>query len=146
MINAKNGQVMFDNTSYILESKTTLKEFKNSSLFIEVSNEVYMENGHSNFTINSQNIVGLPFIIVVYFNPSQIINLIGMYYCKENKTPDWKEWSEENELLKKDKHDKLLTKYLGDPSYNYEWGTVSSTYDSKSGSAGIYIRYNVCEK
>lgn len=145
MINTKNGQIIFDNNLYVLKSKTTLEEFKNSRLFSEVCNEVYMGNGHSNFTINPQNILGDPFIIVVYFNPNQTINFIGMHYCENGKKPDWKDWSEENELLKKQIHDKLLIKYLGAPPYNYEWGTVSSSYDSKSGSSGIYIRYLCCE-
>lgn len=53
----------------------------------------------------------------------------------------WSNWSFENELEIKRKNDVLLEQSLGTPPYHYEWGSVSSEYDAKTGDSSITISY-----
>ena len=57
--------------------------------------------------------------------------------------PSWENWSKEEQLKKKDKHDIWLKTNIGKPPYKYSWGEISSNYDPRSGSSMITIRYNL---
>jgi len=48
-------------------------------------------------------------------------------------------WDRDCELRRKAYHDAWLKTELGDPPYEYLWGTVDSTFDEKGMSSGIVI-------
>jgi hypothetical protein len=53
----------------------------------------------------------------------------------------WREWSEAGELRVRDQNNQLLVDYLGPPPYVFTWGRLTSDYDHKSGSSGIFVQY-----
>ena len=52
-----------------------------------------------------------------------------------------KEWTEKNELARKELHDEWLLRELGPPPYRYEWGNLSSEYDPKGCVSDIIVAY-----
>ncbi|MGH8250192.1 MAG: hypothetical protein ACREVI_05770 [Steroidobacteraceae bacterium] len=54
---------------------------------------------------------------------------------------DSDQWSEELELQRKAKHDAWLRAKLGQPPYEYAWGTVTSDYDPKGCVSEIIVSY-----
>lgn len=50
-------------------------------------------------------------------------------------------WSEELELERKAKHDSWLRTELGEPPYEYAWGTVTSDYDPRGCVSEIIVTY-----
>ena len=53
----------------------------------------------------------------------------------------WREWSEAGQLRVRDQNNQLLVDYLGPPPYVFTWGRLTSDYDPKSGSSGIFVQY-----
>lgn len=51
------------------------------------------------------------------------------------------EWNEARELERKVIHDKWLRQNLGQPPYEYDWGSVASEYDAKGCESEIIITY-----
>jgi hypothetical protein len=51
------------------------------------------------------------------------------------------EWTMESELRRKDFHDNWLRTELGDPPYNYAWGSVVSEFDAKGVVSEIIVTY-----
>lgn len=49
-------------------------------------------------------------------------------------------WSETRELARKKTHDNWLASQLGPPPYKYDWGTILSDFDPRSGS-NVIVRY-----
>jgi len=70
----------------------------------------------------------------------QQIDSLGIEIIDANKT--WSNWSEKTELDKKSEYDQLLVNILGCPPYIFQWGEVTSSFDPRSGSSNICIRYN----
>lgn len=60
---------------------------------------------------------------------------------KQNSdTENWDNWSKNKELELKETYDVWLNSKIG-TKRNYDWGTIASVYDAKSGSSSIIIIY-----
>ena len=55
----------------------------------------------------------------------------------------WDDWSEESERARQRAHDAWLRQQLGPPPYTYPWGAIESSYDPRSGSSSIVLRYRL---
>lgn len=113
-------------------------DFIISDLYSDVldeDNDIY-----SNYYL-TQLIGEIKFIIRVYFNPENIIYSVNMSITKDGNIPNWDNWSEQEQLIKKDEHDKWLQNNIGSAPYKFSWGEISSNYDPRSGSSKIAIRY-----
>jgi hypothetical protein len=77
--------------------------------------------------------------IVYFFNGTMKKISLSIY---DPSVRGWEDWSESKELLAKQKHDDILTTILGSPPYLYSWGEVFSTYDARSGTSQITVRYS----
>jgi hypothetical protein len=51
------------------------------------------------------------------------------------------EWTEENELARKEIHDAWLLREIGRPPYEYPWGAITSEYDAKGCVSEIIVTY-----
>lgn len=51
------------------------------------------------------------------------------------------EWSVDLELQRKALHDRWLQTELGEPPYEYSWGTVTSEFDAKGVVSEIIVNY-----
>jgi len=80
-------------------------------------------------------------IISLYFNPSEIIEIIIISLLPNNKETKWESWNLEGEMQTKHNNDEWLKKQIGDPPYEFEWGNIYSVFDSRSASSYIEIRY-----
>lgn len=52
----------------------------------------------------------------------------------------WDEWSEKDQLTKRDYYDNWLTNEIGDER-KFPWGTIGAYYDSNGGGSGIVVKY-----
>jgi hypothetical protein len=129
----------------LADSNTTIKkgfqksEFEKSNLRSQVLD--YQEYGYTRYYIRPQQIDNDEFIIVLLFNPEGAIEFVELVLTKNGAVPTWENYSKDNELKKKDKHDKWLKRKIGNPPYKYSWGEISSNYDPRSGSSMITIKY-----
>jgi len=62
------------------------------------------------------------------------------FACIEGST-SWADWSVQNALKLKEKHDQILLRCLGAPPYKFPWGEIWSSYDPRSGSSAVGVRY-----
>ncbi len=79
--------------------------------------------------------------IVLQFQGEHLISLT-LFHDAARFGTSWADWSEERELSRKAFHDLWLSRDLCVPAGKYSWGDVSSSYDAKSGSSSITIRYS----
>ncbi|WP_324027805.1 hypothetical protein QSV08_07620 [Maribacter sp. BPC-D8] len=61
-------------------------------------------------------------------------------YNQNSDTQGWGNWSKKKELELKETYDVWLNSKIG-PKRIYEWGSIASVYDPKSGSSSIVIIY-----
>lgn len=52
----------------------------------------------------------------------------------------WEDWTEENELSKKELYEKWLTDNLS-RKRKFKWGKIETYYDPRGGTTGIIIKY-----
>lgn len=114
---------------------------------------IYKKEQSIYLTVYLKNILydNQTFIVVLYFNEQKVLKFVSM--CIGSDTDkSWSDWSEERELDIKRKNDEWLSKQLGEPTrsenypypideYEYDWGTVSSSYDPRSASSSIWVNY-----
>jgi len=60
-----------------------------------------------------------------------------------DKERGWEDWSHDRERSRKILHDRILSRSLGDPPYEFSWGGVESGIDQKNSLAEIAIRWSV---
>lgn len=138
MIDIKNGEIILNN-SFLIKKGLNKDEFEKSNLINEVLNrETY---GYTYYFLKPQLVGNDSFTLVLYFNQDGIIDFINFSLTSNDHSVTWNNWSENEELNKKDKHDKWLLNNIGTPPYKYWWGEISSNYDPRSSSSMITIRY-----
>lgn len=99
---------------------------------------------------------GPRWFIAVSYDPDERVNMVQLAHS-DGPPGDWSDWSEDDELARRDRHDAWLGETLGEawanaPAQAYDlasrgqvrdfpWGRVWSDYDTRSGGASITIRY-----
>jgi len=101
-----------------------------------------LENGKwQTLSFRNMSLDGHPVSLSMSFE-SDRIRFIHLS-CRSNAT-SWADYSPEKEAEVKTANDKLLKKLLHKkPPYRFSWGIVESSFDGKTGDAGIFIRYDV---
>ncbi len=140
MIDLVNGGLALDRNSLIIRKGLTKNEFEKSSLIDEVLN--HQSYGFTSYYIRPQLIGNTFFVIVLYFNPQDILDFVNLSLTDSDRVPSWDDWSESRAKQKKEEHDEWLLRNIGKPPYKFPWGEISSTYDPRSGSSKITIKYN----
>jgi hypothetical protein len=139
VINIKNGDMPVNGDDFIIKKGLTKDEFEKSNLYKGVvSKETH---SFTNYYLKPQLIGNERFILVLFFNPNDILDFVNISLSHDGKIPSWDNWSEKEEYRKKDEHDKWLANNISKPPYKYLWGEISSNYDSRSCSSTITIRY-----
>jgi hypothetical protein len=64
-----------------------------------------------------------------------------VYVLMEIPSDQHNEWTEANEMERKAAHDRWLRRNLGEPPYEYGWGSVSSEFDAKGCVSEIIVSY-----
>ena len=76
--------------------------------------------------------------IVAQFKSSA---LEGLFISMESDSKSWRDWSEADELNRKQRLDLILERTYGQPPYHHAWGEVRSGYDPRGGNSAISIRF-----
>ena len=64
-----------------------------------------------------------------------------LFILMANPSSNAGEWTEARELERKAIHDRWLRQELGQPPYEYDWGSVVSEYDAKGCESEIILVY-----
>lgn len=140
MLNPVKGELELKGNKFIIRKGLTKQEFEKTCLFDEVLNQ--QSYGFTCYYLKPQLIGDELFIIVLYFNPRNVLDFINLSLADGDGVPSWNDWSESEEKGKKEKHDEWLLRNIGKPPYKFAWGEISSNYDPRSGSSIITIKYN----
>jgi len=99
-----------------------------------------MHNGWKHYSIRGFKVKDTYLSMTFYFN---IDNLNSIEFVVSDKIImfSWDDWSLEGELKKKDYFEDWLTNQIGKVR-QFAWGKVDASYDNKSASSGIYLKYN----
>ncbi|MFD2936135.1 hypothetical protein [Spirosoma flavum] len=108
----------------------------------EVQTVADLGNGWKWLTIKNVAVEGKYFILSLGFH-TNVLKLIELMVANDrfDLTPNWADWSEANELAILTDLRIWVANELGREGA-FEWGDIEATYDSKSGSSSITIRYH----
>lgn len=138
MISKLTGEIYIGNVK--IDSEFRKDDFLISSLCSQVvrqDNDIY-----SRYALIPQKMGEYLFAIALIFDPDGRLAFISLSILFDEKLPDWKNWSQDEQLHKKKVHDEWLKKHLGFPPYDYRWGSVSSQYDPRSATSTVTIKYH----
>ena len=139
MIDKKSGEIVIESIPLRIGPRLTRTEFLSApigkSASIVVKNERYCS-----YNMGRHEISGLVFAVTIYFY-NELLESVSISSV-DHESASWSDWSEQEELEKKEMHDLWLKKLLGKASSHYQWGEVWSGYDSKAGFSSIEIRYS----
>ena len=141
MINLKTGDIGPDVGEYIVGRSIDRMQF-------EKMNEAYIRkiwdvgNGYIWFYSSDQIINGEKFMLAVCYRPDQKLGRIQLSIITSKHANSWEEWDEQKEREIKVLQDKwLLENFNIVEGKTFNWGTIKSLYDDKSGSSYISIKY-----
>ncbi|MGE5372453.1 MAG: hypothetical protein ACM3QZ_10745 [Solirubrobacterales bacterium] len=140
MIDTASGNLVFDNGKIIRRAFARAK-FVESDWLKEVFDT--QEYSWTNYYLQPQKSGNRFFIVILCFNPQDTLEFVQIGLTQKGKIPSREHLTEQQELRRKEDHDKWLKQKLGPPPYKYKWGAVASNLDPKSGASIITIRYNV---
>ena len=137
MIDEKTGELISENGVVI---GPNLKRDSFLASEIGVSSKIFVRNEPwCSYRIEGLKISGLVFVVVLYFYGLDL-NEIEICNSDVRFGETWSDWSLENELKRKQSHDKWLDQIIGSKR-NFSWGDIFSVYDQRSGGSSIKIRY-----
>jgi hypothetical protein len=131
------GKIIDSNGVDVFFPRQTEDEFLTSSYGTNSEESIINGNYHS-YDISSVTINASEFSARALYIDGKLSS-ISLY---PNKSFSWRNWSEQNELKKKEILNDFLTHELGAPPYKYMWGSVESIFDRKSGFSYVLIKYN----
>ena len=126
MINIHTG-VLKINSDLIFSSSYTFEDFKRTPYF----------NGQDGVRIiyldEKQIINGRTYLVSFFFREGKIY-MVSLINCDENILED-------NEKIRKERHDKILLHEGIEDGKEYNWGKIESKYDARSNVSSIDIFY-----
>lgn len=138
MIDAKSGEIKFDD--FVLKPHMQL-----DSLINKLSREEILsidEGKGANIYLKPQK-GGCVYLVVRAFFENEGIGLFNLQIKVQNNAlvPSWKDWSEAQQLQIKSINDDWLKSELGNPPYEFNWGSLRSVYNARDGSSYIVVSY-----
>jgi hypothetical protein len=137
-INKCNGHLLFSN-DFEVSANTKTDELV---LYFGQENVKItdMKNGWKHYVISNIKTNSIYFLGTLYFENDTLAFVSFGIDDKLITTDSWDNWSEENELQKRDYYDNWLTDQLG-IKREFSWGIAGAFYDNKSGYSSINLRY-----
>ena len=140
MIDKKSGELVIESIPLRVGPRLARSEFL--TVPIGKSSKIVVKNDpFCSYILGRHEISGLVFIVIIYFY-DELLESVSLTSVDDKSGESWADWSEEEELKKKEIHDDWLKNLLGRASSHYKWGEVWSGYDSKAGFSSIEIRYS----
>ncbi|MEO7045619.1 MAG: hypothetical protein ABI091_09965 [Ferruginibacter sp.] len=139
IIDSTKGELKFPG-NFTVSSQTTPEEIIH---FFGEENVDTREagKGWKNYSVRNVKINQTYFIITFYFDNAILKMLDFIVNDKIIITGSWDDWSENEELQKRDYYNDWLTKQIGS-NRQFIWGTIGSYYDNRGGSSSIVLKYN----
>ena len=136
IINQQNGN--FQITDKVIVGKDNTYE---EILKLAPTNKTWdVKNGYKWIYFNDINIDKLFFNIGVCFHNERLFCIDFGFTEKLEKNLTWDNWSEKDELKRKDIYEHWLTTIIG-KKRNFEWGKVGAYFDPKGGTTSMNINY-----
>jgi hypothetical protein len=140
MFDIKNGTIFLEKLETKIDSCFTHDKFCSSELFKKATPLVKNPPYNSYRIEDNIDFLGEKFNMVLFYQ-NEKLNRINLSFYNPNSSGSWNNWSEEKELETKKRQDNLLKQNFGAPPYEYQWGSLESVYDKRSGSAHLIIVY-----
>jgi hypothetical protein len=136
MIDTQTGRICFDSGFTV----TPLTVIDDIAGFVDFEKDKVLENGPwKTYSIRNMSLCGRPISLSISFEDNRIRSL---HMSCASGSESWADYSTAKEFEIKAANDRLLEDILGmKPSQCFWWGIVESSFDSKTGDAGIVIRY-----
>ena len=136
MINIQTGRICFDGGFTV----TPLTVTDDLVGFVDMEKDKLLENGPwKTFSIRNMSLAGSPISLSISLEDNRIRSLHLSCVSGSNS---WADYSSAKESETKAANDRLLEDVLGmQPPQSFPWGVAESLLDSKTGDAGIVIRY-----
>ena len=132
-INTENGNFNFNEK---LQVKPKMEFLKLDKILDEFEKDYSdMQTGWEWLNVRNIKMKKSLVHILVGFEDKRLKKIFFSFNNAENS------WSEKSELKLKIKQDKWLNNEIG-KNRKFPWGTIDSTFDSKSCSASINVNYN----
>jgi hypothetical protein len=132
----KTGELAIPLSGTILSSRLTrsafLSSIEGSQAKVHVKNEPWCSFRFE----ESEDLL----VVIVQFKDENLES-INLSINDPKFGNDWKDWSEQKELGRKQANNNWLASHGFFPGKKYSWGSVWSDYDARSGSSMIVIRY-----
>ncbi len=136
IINQQNGSFQITDKIIIGKDKSYEEILKLAS-----TNKTWdVKNGYKWIYFNDINIDKLFFNIGVCFHNERLFCIDFGFTDKQEKNFTWDNWSEKDELKRKDIYEEWLTSIIG-KKRNFEWGKVGAYFDPKGGTTSMHIKY-----
>jgi hypothetical protein len=127
----------------LLPSQTRIVPFGAESAFLSTpegatASDFVRNAPHTSYKLcNKFDASGVTLGIIVYFLSGQ---LTSMKLFVSSSAQNWNEWTEADALQQRNLLEQILMTKYGS-TRNFSWGTTAATYDPRSGSSAIVIRY-----
>lgn len=137
IINTENGNFNL-NAEMVINAN---KEFAEVSNFDIDKTTNDMGNGYEWIYFKNIKIGNLYFFLNVCFFQKKT-KMINFSFYESQKSPSWDNWNENEEKTKQRKFEEWLNKSIGSKR-KFNWGDISSNYDSKGGGTSVTINYQL---
>jgi hypothetical protein len=140
MFNLSDGSLKIEKYHVSIGRKFRYQDFVNSELY-KIANPLVINIPYRSYIITDPiSFLGIKFSLTIYFK-NNLLERLHLYLFDPDETPSWEQWSEESEIKKLVIQNNLLNKNFGSPPYCYEWGSIESIFDKRSGDTGLIIIY-----
>ena len=140
MFDISNGTIYFRKYGVSFDPSLTHEMFSRTELYKDATPYIMNPPFRSYKIKEPIDILDKRFMLVLFFNKERL-NIIQLSFCDRYKPSGWDDWYEEKEIEIKKQQDVLLKDNLGNPPYEYQWGSLESVFDQRSGSSHIILTY-----
>lgn len=130
------------NDNLKVTSKTSFEEITIQLTSYQIAKEfVNHNNGYEWIYLKNVEILPVSYHFGFCFYKDKLKYVdFGLSDINEIKKQNWNDWSEENELSKKEFYDDYLNILIG-RKRKFQWGKIETIYDPRGGTTSILLKY-----
>ena len=135
--------INIDNGNFSLNAEMVIyanKEFAEVNSFDIDKTTNDMGNGYEWIYFKNIKIGSFYFFLNVCFFKNKTKMIIFSFSESQVENPSWDNWNENEQITNKINFEDWLNKSIGSKR-KFNWGEISSNYDSKGGGASVTINY-----
>lgn len=139
-ISERDGAIRLLDVPEEIDADTTREEFAMSTLGVQGKLSNQFEPFRTfNCRLNLANAEAL--VVQLQFCQSMLAS-VTLTIDSRAFGESWSEWTMENEMRRKARHDEILAASGVENDRKYAWGAACSFYDERSGGSSIYVSYS----